>query len=142
MKREYKHPQVVVEGFAPNEYVAACYTLACKVGSYGAPSESYWNAPEKGKVSHSEIGTAGTCGDENANRILTDDNGVIVSIQENNSQQGWINGALDKWIDVNSNGKCDAGDIIYWHTVSGNNDRRWNHYGVAQTADANHPNHS
>lgn len=31
MKRKYAHPQVIVEEFTPNEYVAACWKIKCNV---------------------------------------------------------------------------------------------------------------
>lgn len=31
MKKQYEHPMVVVEGFVPNEYIAACYNIKCNV---------------------------------------------------------------------------------------------------------------
>lgn len=34
MKKVYQHPQVVVQEFAPNEYVAACYHGKCNITGY------------------------------------------------------------------------------------------------------------
>ncbi|OLR59179.1 hypothetical protein BHF70_05800 [Anaerostipes sp. 494a] len=48
MKKVYQHPQVVVEEFAPNEYVAACgesgttYLFNCNAGG-GAKGDVYTN---------------------------------------------------------------------------------------------------
>ena len=33
MKRIYEKPMAIQEAFIANEYVAACYSLACSVGS-------------------------------------------------------------------------------------------------------------
>ena len=35
-----------------------------------------------------------------------------------------------------------SGDTVYWCTYNAKKDRRWNHYGTLELADANHPNHS
>ena len=45
--------------------------------------------------------------------------------------------------DDNDNSKTlSAGDTVYWSTFSRNKNRRWNHYGTLEQADAKHPNHS
>lgn len=140
--REYVRPMMTGETFAPNEYVAACYSLACHAGENEYPPQGYqWDRKEYGGVEHSPLGTTNTCGDANANRIVTNENGVITSIDEHNYDQGWINGGLDSWFDRNGNDVCDGGDLIYWHTYSANRNRRWNHWGYA-IADPNHPNRS
>lgn len=143
MKRLYETPMACAEEFMPNEYVAACYKLSCKVGDNVKPPYGFkWDEVEYGGVSHSPSGTSGTCADATANRIITNDSGVIVSIDEHNSQQGWISGDLDEWFDVNGNKVCDPGDVIYWHTNSNDGTRRWNHWGYAVATDSSHPNHS
>lgn len=143
MKRAYEIPMACAEEFIPNEYIVACYTLACVVGDGKTPPYGkLWDECERGTVSHSPSGTAGTCGDATANRIITNSSGVIVSIDEHNNQQGWISGGLDEWIDVNDNDVCDPEDVIYWHTYSKDRKRRWNHWGYAAAEDPNRPNHS
>lgn len=144
MKKKWEEPSVMIQEFVPNEYVAACYTLACSVGPShtNAPYGFLWNSPERGDVSHSSASESGTCADASANRIITNDNGVIVSIGEHNNQQGWLRAELDEWVDVNEDGICNPGDVIYWHTVSRNGDRRWNHWGYAAAEIASRPNHS
>ena len=142
MKKKYNVPKMFSEVFNPEQYISACYAIACHAGNETAPSYGWLESEYGQKISHSTVGTSGTCGDSLSNRILTNDNGVITHVQENNSEQGWISGGLDSWIDVNGNGKCDGGDIIYWHTYSGNYDRRWNHWGYAINVDNSRPNHS
>lgn len=144
MKRVYESPKACAEIFTANEYIAACYKLACSVGAGGnQPADSCWNHKEYGEnVSPSAPGTEGTCADSTANRVITGDGGVFQAIQEHNGQQGWIDGGLDNWEDKNSNGQYDAGDVIYWHTFSSGQTRRWNHWGTIAQADPNHPNHS
>lgn len=110
MKKRWETPRAVVERFEPNEYVAACYKLACQRGpennlTYGA----YWDLPERGNVSHSPMGTPNTCGDENANRVITDDGGVFQSVGEFNGEQGWLNGGLDFIRQMDGNNTVDPG---------------------------------
>lgn len=144
MKKIYEKPMAFEEAFVADEYVAACYYLACKRGSKGWNGDlSKWhNNPEKGLVSHSPLDTPDTCGDKTANRVITDNGGVFKSVQEHNGEQGWINGTYYGYDDNDGNNKLSSGDTVYWCTVSGNGDRQWNHYGTLEQADANHPNHS
>lgn len=143
MKRVYESPKACAEIFTANEYIAACYKLACSVGGGKKPPyEFVWHGEEYGGVSHAKPGTAHTCADPTANRVITGKGGIFYSIGEYNGEQKWINGDLDHLVDVNKNDKCDTGDVVYWHTVSKSGDRRWNHWGVIEQADPNHPNHS
>ena len=49
MKRIYEKPAAFVESFAANEYVAACYYLACERGSKGMDGKwGKWNQEEFG----------------------------------------------------------------------------------------------
>ncbi|MDY2814763.1 MAG: hypothetical protein SOU03_12545 [Dorea sp.] len=147
MKREYVTPVLIGERFAANEYVAACYKLACTVGpgQANASNGDYWEENEYGGVTHSSAGTPNTCADANANRVITDSGDAFQSVGEYNGEQGWIDGGLDTIID-NGDGKVGVGDVIYWHTYGKNKwgwiDRRWNHVGTLELADSRHPNHS
>lgn len=85
MKKAYETPTACAEEFMPNEYVAACFQLACGRGSDPSlPYGSHWDSSERGDVSHSTIGTPDTCGDASANRVITDDGGVFQSVGEYN----------------------------------------------------------
>lgn len=142
----WTRPYVVEEELQVNENVATvCYAIACEVGSNGSNSvDWHWNAEEttgKYAVSHSPLGTEGTCADENANRVLADDTlGIRPKVQEYNyadGGQGWIDGAIDY---------CETplknNSIVYWHTTSKDGNRRWNHYGYVKLVDDTRPNHS
>lgn len=146
MKKQWTLPRILVQEFEANEYVAACYMLACM---RGPENKLYpggeWKYSQKGDVSHSAPGTPGTCADASANRVITDDGGVFSSIGEFNKEQGWLNGDLDCIIQNDGNDTIDPGDVVFWHTESRNwwgVDRRWNHWGVVQQQDPSHPNHS
>lgn len=145
MRKMYEAPAVSLERFEANEYVAACYSIVCVVGDNEAmPTGVSWSGEEYGPgVYHSSHGTADTCADASANYI-TVSNGRIVSVEELNGEQGWLNGSVEGWIDRDNSGTCTAGDVIVWSTYSnaGTANRRWNHWGYAQASDAAHPNHS
>ena len=144
-KKMWREPSVEVQEFVPNEYVAACFKLACQRApanrlTYG----SHWDSSDHGHASYSPIGTPDTCGDASANRVITDDGGVFQSVGEFNGEQGWLNGGLDEILQMDGNNTVDPGDVIFWHTnASGKFDnRKWNHWGVVQQQDPSHPNHS
>ena len=143
--KNYVKPMMESEVFAANEYIAACFQLACGRGSDPSlPYGSHWQTDERGNVSHSTIGTPNTCGDATANRVITDDGGVFQSVGEYNGEQGWLNGGLDYILQMDGNNTVDLGDVIFWHTETNGwfKKRKWNHWGVVQQQDPNHPNHS
>lgn len=151
MKRIYEKPMAIQEAFIANEYVAACYSLACSVGSGNKGDKgNKWKYNEKGYVYHEHDFVSGTCTDASANRVITNDGSVVKSVGEYNKDQGWLNGGFDYWDDRNHNGIVDTNDGIYWHTESKKNnywgqsfvDRRWNHYGILKPLDSSRPNHS
>lgn len=95
MKKMYEKPMAFEETFVADEYVAACYFLACKRGSdkWDGNADKWGGVDEYGYgVSHSPLGTPHTCGDKTANRVITDNGGVFKNVQEHNGQQGWISG--------------------------------------------------
>lgn len=142
MKLNWIEPSIKIENFQPDEYVAACYKLACGRGSDSSfPYGKHWDTPEQGNVSHSKIGTPNTCGDSNANRVITDDGGVFQSVGELNGEQGWLNGGLDYTLQNDGNSTINPGDVIFWHT-NASDGRKWNHWGVVEQQDPSHPNHS
>lgn len=142
-------PMVVEECFVSNENIAnsvvACYRIACIVGGPRYKGErNYsngpeWSGPEKGGVWHETSGT-GNCSDANSNRVLSDGIQTGSSIQEYRQDQNkWLDGKIDKII-LNNEGRVGPGAMVYWYTADDN--RRWNHKGFIQAADASRPNHS
>lgn len=140
--RRWVKPRTEVQKFEANEYVAACFKLACSAGSEINPHGPHWDSPEEGNVSHSPKGTPKTCGDPSANRVITTDGGFFESVAENNGEQGWIEGGLDYVLQMDGNSTIDPDDVIYWHTYSNDRSRKWNHWGYVEQQDPSHPNHS
>ena len=115
MKKMYEKPMAFEEAFVADEYVAACYFLACKRGSKGWDGNvAHWhyNAEYGSNVSHSPLGTADTCGDKTANRVITDNGGVFEKVQEHNGEQGWINGTYCGYDDNDNSKTLSAGDTV------------------------------
>lgn len=149
--RTWIRPMIIEECFVSNENIAnsvvACYKIACNVGGpryYGEKNYSngpYWSGREYGGVWHETSGT-GNCSDANSNRVLSNGMQSGSSIQEySQDQKKWLNGGID-YIDLGSDNKVSPGDTVYWFTMDEDKKRRWNHKGVIERADANHPNHS
>lgn len=146
MKKKWEEPKILVQEFVANEYVAACYYLACERGSnVKVPDVSNWGKEEFGSnITHAPLGTAHTCADASANRVVTDDGNLIASanVGEYNGEQRWLNGTITKWVDNGTKGQVDVGDVVYWYTLSSDEKRRWNHYGTVRATSSSHPNHS
>ena len=151
MKKTWEHPVILVQQFEANEYVAACWSVACIVGwgNYGGyGSEQNW--AQWGGVA--PFGNAcdnhtGSCSASVNNQFAVDDAGNVSFYAENSNQQGSLNGGCTSFIDRDGNGYVSDGDLIFWYT-NGSSDknspygRRWNHYGTVVAADKSHPNRS
>ena len=146
MKRKYESPMAYEETFVANEYVAACFYLACEREKRPdlASVATKWDDKEFGfDITHAKEYKKNSCTDPAANRVVSDDGFFHgAEVGEYNWKQGWITGGIDNWIDNKTKGKLDPGDIIYWHTFSADHKRRWNHVGTLQQTDPSHPNHS
>lgn len=149
-KKTWVSPKATLEEFTPNEYVSTCYSLSCQVGKTNNYNPDKMNFPTySGKTeqkTHSSSGT-GNCFDAASNYIVTGSDGQPTTILESNAAQGTLTGVYVGYVDVNRNGKCDAGDRVYWQTIGrdtdGNeDDRYWNHWATAQVANPLHPNRS
>lgn len=146
MKRKYESPMAYEQIFVPNEYVSACFYLACEREKRpDLVKLNRWQQNEFGiGVDHAKDYKKNSCTDPNASRIISD-SGLLSDAQvgEYNWNQGWITGGIDDCIhkDAKSN-KLKAGDIIYWHTLSTNKTQRWNHVGTLKAEDPKNPNHS
>ena len=88
------------------------------------PHRRHYNAEYGSNVSHSPLGTANTCGDKTANRVITDNGGVFEKVQEHNGEQGWLDGTYCGYDDNDNSNTLSAGDTVYWSTFSENKDRR------------------
>lgn len=147
MKKKWEEPQIMVEAFEANEYVAACWKVGCSHNtSYGnqmssggsnAPYGNQWGVtegPYDDVFSHD-----GDC--RHASNNYFQANGTNIKFKfENNSNQGNLGGGFDSWKDVNGNGIVDQNDVVYWHTSNGS--RTWNHWGYVETVDSSRVNHS
>lgn len=144
MKKQWMEPRILVQAFAPNEYVSTCWKVACSNNTTkdhqqsNAPYGDLWSNPEgpyDNPFSHE-----GDCSKAENNYFSVNANNDIVFEFEKSSEQGNLTGGYDAWVDVNENDKVDTGDVIYWFTQ--NLVRVWNHWGYVQSVDQAHINRS
>lgn len=147
MLEKWETPRVTIQEFEPNEYVAACWAIACEYGIIGG--ENGINNPntwlhELPTATHTLRSDGTGCGHEK-NQYITENANGSFSVMEINTQGL---GSLDTQLTKNSNyfglnssiSDVEPGQTIYWTTSSGN--RTWYHKGTVSTADYGHPNRS
>lgn len=135
--RTYTTPKMTSEQFAPNEYISACWQVACTVGNgnYGGYNWfnqwSHWDGQRPyGNNCHDHTGSCS----QSENNVFTVSGNRVTFYFENSSDQGELRGGYTDYIDRNNNNTIDEGDTIFWYTVSSNGDRRWNHYGTVESS--------
>lgn len=144
MKKTYLKPTAYIEAFSANEYVAACYSLACKVGSKetNPVTNTIWHSGSNGEEKHESSGK-GNCSDAGSNYLTVDSNGNFMSLEEWRSDMNkWLHGTKVDYQDLNNDHKCGPGDYIAWNTSTSDGKRTCHHWGIAAVADSKHPNHS
>jgi hypothetical protein len=134
MKKTWRMPSARVEKFVANEYVAACWTVACDIpnrenkgiGSDAFDSDVKHGVKECGQVSHQYL--------------VLDANGKPVEMKETNTQgMGILDCQVytgpDYQTRVTDLSGINPGDYIYW--TSSHDSRVWHHHGSVQGS-ANH----
>lgn len=119
MKRKYERPMAFEETFMTNEYVAACWGVACSIDSANKVDKGHYG------VDH----VAKHCGLDTNQHIYTNSKGVAVSMIEEGTD-GLGNLTCNLYTDSSyryskSYSSVKQGDYIYWTTKSGN--RTWHH---------------
>ena len=135
MKRKYERPMAFEETFTTNEYVAACWGVACSIDSANKVDQ---NNPG---VDHQ----ANHCGLETNQHIYTDSNGVAISmIEEGTDGLGKLPCNLytdPSYQHQRSYASVKPKEYIYWTTTSSDG-RTWHHQGYVKPTYKNRPNHS
>ena len=139
LKKNWEMPVTVVQKFEPNEYVAACWGVACDVSwaNWYEQYNGYWDG---GNVSHA----SDHCGNS-SNQVIFDydDNGVGDAMIETrtdglgNLECTIYKDAFETEIQPDD---VKIGQLIYWTTSSGN--RTWHHRGTVTATAEGHPNRS
>ena len=162
MKEMWEKPRILVEEFAPNDYVAVCYQLGCENttgdgtlpdgsytktdlwGDYGQDPNWLGNIRVNGNRYHVGDEHEDACKDPTKNAIQV--NGKEISIWEDSGWGGTLESEITYTKDYNNDG-LGAGDLFAWVTFKdfGNlvsNVHIWLHWAIAGVCDANHPNRS
>ena len=146
--REYVKPMMDSEVFVANEYVVACWGVACSVNlansveknwtiGYGPWSESNYENGQTHDSAH--------CGMMTNQWAIDDNNDGIVDRMVETGTDGLGDLTCNLFTDATYRRKASfsgvkIGSYIYWTTSSGK--RTWHHQGSVVGVDSNHPNRS
>lgn len=142
VRKGWVTPKAMVEEFEANEYVAACWEIACTVGAqngenYPNPDPMPWNTGQ----THSHNSDGKGCGWAHSQYIREVGNNEFTVTEYGDNILDCELTRNNDWLymsDTISNVK--PGETIYWTTSFG--DRTWYHYGTVGAKDQDHPNRS
>lgn len=149
MKRAYGAPVIREEVFAADEYVAACWNIACGIGEnagYGdagaAPDLFGGSDTTHGKIPEGRTG----CGYKENQYIVVGADGNVSMTEQNARQFHDMPCTItdDDWNPISLNAsQLKPGMVIHWTTSgTGGDTRVWHHMGYVQMKDSDRPNHS
>ena len=140
MRAKWETPRIKVETFAPNDYVSACWGVACNVTAANQYETSI------GKYDPTNLfHDANNCG-QASNQYIQDKNGDgTIDTMTETGTKGLGNLKCTLYTDgtyttQESYGSVHPGDYIYWTTSAGS--RTWHHQGQAVATETAHPNRS
>lgn len=144
MKKRWESPQMLVQKFEANEYVAACYSLYCLVSGDG---ERF-----TGNTWHDWRSHGGEQHDNTTvwNRLSTPLDGQLHGAPcANGSSLNTETGVYYEYHKASAVGNITLGDdagngrqYAVWTSEDVNGTGHYSHYGYAVLDDANRPNHS
>lgn len=139
VRKGWVTPKAMVEEFEANEYVAACWGVACEVDW---ANEVEW---VQGDYNRGVTHDTAHCGNS-SNQVIYDDNNDGTAdrmIEEGTDGLGNLTCVIYSdpfYRNPKDISTVKTGDLIYWTTSSG--DRTWNHRGVVFDEYPGRPNHS
>ena len=140
MKAKWETPRIKVETFAPNDYVSACWGVACDVTAA--------NQYEKTIGTYNPVNLfhdAYNCG-QASNQYIQDKNGDgTIDTMTETGTKGLGNLKCTLYTDgtyttKESYSSVQPGSYIYWTTSASS--RTWHHQGRAVATETAHPNRS
>lgn len=138
--REYVTPRMTGETFAANEYIAACWGVACDTGWANRYEQ------EEGDYGHGVTHDSAHCGNP-SNQVIYDWNGDNIAdamIEEGTDGLGnlrckiYTDGTYSQLMSIED---VKVGTTIYW-TTHADDGRTWNHRGEVFASFPGRPNHS
>lgn len=148
--KDYIKPMMNSELFMADEYVAACWYVACNYENANELEKKMLptNPNNHGKNNYTDGQTHALeqCGTSGNQVIVTDPLNVATGMYEINSKTGvkelvcalYSSTSYDSTIPYSG---VNIGDTIYWTTKLGNG-TTWYHQGTVNGVDSNHPNRS
>lgn len=137
--REYVTPRMTGETFAANEYIAACWGVACQTG--WANDYERWQGDFDDGVTHD----AAHCGNSSNQVIKVDkNNNPIKMIETGTDGLGDLTCTIftdERYDTVRDVSTVEVGNIIFW-TTTASDGRTWNHMGTVFATAEGHPNRS
>lgn len=131
-KLAYKTPVMNEEQFAADEYVAACWTVACELPG----TNEYY---ETQGITHMKYDNGEGCGHAVNQVIKEDANGKVSMVEVSTQGLGDLPCTMtdSNWNTVSyHSGEITDGMKVYW-TTSASGGRTWHHRGTA-SVDGNH----
>lgn len=140
MKQKWIRPQTTIEKFVPDEYIAACWGVACDFDLANKYEKTHYTWSDGYRISWYDLGCThdiAHCGNS-SNQVIYDHNGDGIPdemIEEGTDGLGNLYCTIEGGI---RNVRID--DYIHWTTTSGN--RTWHHQGRVIESYPGRPNHS
>lgn len=149
MKKRWKKPNMTLQIFEANEYIAACWAIACDYGIAGGNGD----CPDpihtdNSNITHAKKDAGTGCGWSTNQYIFKNKDGSFSVTEINTDQLGNLNTQLtfnENYYNLSSKiNDVDPGDVIYWTTSAGEgwNQRTWYHKGTVEATYPGHPNRS
>lgn len=128
-----------------NEYVAACWGVACSVEAANAVERKWMLNGSESNYENGQTHSSDHCGTLTNQWVIDDDNDGTVDRMIETGTNGLGNLTCTLYTDATYGYETDFSGVtsdsyIYWTTSSGN--RTWHHQGKVMGTDASHPNRS
>lgn len=144
-KKMWREPSVEVQEFVPNEYVAACWGVACAVDAANEVEKHWMLNQWESNYENGQTHRTPNCGTLTNQWVIDDNDDGTVDRMIETGTDGLGNLTCTLYTDATYKRKASfsgvtTGSYIYWTTSSGN--RTWHHQGTVIGTDDSHPNRS
>lgn len=130
--REYVRPMMTGETFATNEYVAACWYIACDYGQ----GDNWHRDPIDRNLYHNTNSDGTGCGHAD-NQVIRDiSDGMFAMREEDGFGEDYdvLMTRDQSWQNLTSTlSDVRLGETIYWTTTSSDGSTTWYHKGQVET---------